>query len=905
MQIFINKTKTTTIALILTLTIAATLITAAPLAFGQLVKINTAAVMGCPFQQPWENIRGIGQTVLLQVWMYPAPGYIDVEFTIEAPNETRITEVATADRTGEAYIEFLPDALGEWRARASWEGDETHEDVTSTWEYFTVQTEPTADYTKTDTYSYVSSVPADKIGQGDAIYVVGWLTPPRELRSIFQDLTFTITKPDGTTETVVKDSDSPATASFGYICDQVGTYSVVLNHLGDRFHTASTSTPHTWISEADYVAPRPEQQPLPDYPWTHPVSAEFQEWYQITGAWPQSNYDAGRSMFNPYTKGPNTAHVLWKRTMTLVGMIGQQGYSALFGSGDSPVAAYGRLYYLDSSRNLDNQQIPVLVCLDQYTGEELFRANLPGSGSGGSLYIEISDRVKLDPKVGTSVAGVVSIWSIGGGGLREINPLDGSIRYFNGDLTRSGTYHEGAIYYTGYNGTSESSQSDCLTKWDTRLKEVQWTLSVPYGFRTFFWEDVFVTGDLTYGGVTGGEGAQQRIVTYNLTTGELIAAGGPGEGVYAAQSSARNIVADGKYFYWGIDMRLRAISIYTADEVWASDVVGVAPWGTFASYDEAAGYGLVYFKTWDGYIRGFSTDTGKLEWETYLDDNPDTAMGANVPWERCVVADGKLYVATGEHTAPTPAPRGNKLYCLDAFTGEKIWEMPLGMSGTRGISSGMLWSGNDYDGCLYMFGKGETATTVKASPKVAAKGTSVLIEGTVTDQSPGTPDTPAISDEDQSEWMQYLYYNKPMPTDAIGVTVFLQAMRSDGNVIDIWHCTTDIMGHYEYLWTPPDQDTYKVLATFEGSESYYMSSAQTALGVTAAPSQGNQIEPEPTTPEPTTPEPTTPEPTTPEPTTPEPTEAPLITTEIAIIAAIAVAVIIGVAAYWALKKQRK
>ena len=166
MQIFINKTKTTTIALILTLTIAATLITAAPLAFGQLVKINTAAVMGCPFQQPWENIRGIGQTVLLQVWMYPAPGYIDVEFTIEAPNETRITEVATADRTGEAYIEFLPDALGEWRARASWEGDETHEDVTSTWEYFTVQTEPTADYTKTDTYSYVSSVPADKIGQG-------------------------------------------------------------------------------------------------------------------------------------------------------------------------------------------------------------------------------------------------------------------------------------------------------------------------------------------------------------------------------------------------------------------------------------------------------------------------------------------------------------------------------------------------------------------------------------------------------------------------------------------------------------------------------------------------------------------------------------------------------------------
>ena len=73
-----------------------------------------------------------------------------------------------------------------------------------------------------------------------------------------------------------------------------------------------------------------------------------------------------------------------------------------------------------------------------------------------------------------------------------------------------------------------------------------------------------------------------------------------------------------------------------------------------------------------------------------------------------------------------------------------------------------------------------------------------------------------------------------MPTNATGVPVFLQAMRSDGTVIDIAHVTTDIMGHYEYTWTPPDQDTYKVLATFEGSESYWMSSAQTALGVTAA-----------------------------------------------------------------------
>ena len=76
--------------------------------------------------------------------------------------------------------------------------------------------------------------------------------------------------------------------------------------------------------------------------------------------------------------------------------------------------------------------------------------------------------------------------------------------------------------------------------------------------------------------------------------------------------------------------------------------------------------------------------------------------------------------------------------------------------------------------------------------------------------------------------------NKPMPTNATGVTVHLQAMGSDGTVIDITHVTSDVMGHYEFTWAPPAEDTYKVLATFEGSESYYTSSAQAALGVTAA-----------------------------------------------------------------------
>jgi hypothetical protein len=223
-----------------------------------------------------------------------------------------------------------------------------------------------------------------------------------------------------------------------------------------------------------------------------------------------------------------------------------------------------------------------------------------------------------------------------------------------------------------------------------------------------------------------------------------------------------------------------------------------------------------------------------------------------MPWEEIVIADNKVYFSVGEHSPPQPLPREGQLYCVDAVTGERMWTLDgfyahvWSTHHRAGASGGMLWYLNRYDACLYMFGKGETATTVSAPTTAVPLGESVVIQGTVTDQSPGAPDTPAVSDASQESWVPYLYMNKPMPSDCEGVPVTLQAMRSDHTVIDIAHVTTDILGHYEYLWTPPDEDTYKILATFEGSDSYWTSSAECALGVTEAAGPSGPIEPEPT-----------------------------------------------------------
>jgi hypothetical protein len=70
--------------------------------------------------------------------------------------------------------------------------------------------------------------------------------------------------------------------------------------------------------------------------------------------------------------------------------------------------------------------------------------------------------------------------------------------------------------------------------------------------------------------------------------------------------------------------------------------------------------------------------------------------------------------------------------------------------------------------------------------------------------------------------------------NAKGVTVHLTAIDPNNNFQDIGYVTTDIYGNYATLWTPPVPGLYVVTATFEGSNSYYGSSAETAFGVEEA-----------------------------------------------------------------------
>ena len=219
---------------------------------------------------------------------------------------------------------------------------------------------------------------------------------------------------------------------------------------------------------------------------------------------------------------------------------------------------------------------------------------------------------------------------------------------------------------------------------------------------------------------------------------------------------------------------------------------------------------------------------------------------------------------------------------------------------------------NTYDQRILAIGKGPSQTTVTAPLMGVPLGSSVILRGTVTDESAGTKDSglmarfpagvPAVSDESMTDWMKYVYLQFARPTNTVGVPVKLEAVDPNGNYQYLGTATSDATGNYGFMYEPEVPGQYMIIATFEGSNGYYGSYTITYLAVDPVPTRATPIEPEepeePVTPtEPDEPE----EPETPE----EPTaEAPFITTEVAIIAAVAIASVIGIVSFWALKKRK-
>jgi outer membrane protein assembly factor BamB len=145
-------------------------------------------------------------------------------------------------------------------------------------------------------------------------------------------------------------------------------------------------------------------------------------------------------------------------------------------------------------------------------------------------------------------------------------------------------------------------------------------------------------------------------------------------------------------------------------------------------------YGLTLQSGISGTLYAYNAATGKLVW-TYNGTSigHESPYGGNYPLYFTAVCDGKIYLYSTEHTPTKPLWRGSYLRCINATDGTEIWKL-LDWNKGLALADGCIVSANLYDNRIYCIGKGQTATTVEAPMTAITEGSSVVLQGTVTDQ---------------------------------------------------------------------------------------------------------------------------------------------------------------------------
>ncbi len=302
-------------------------------------------------------------------------------------------------------------------------------------------------------------------------------------------------------------------------------------------------------------------------------------------------------------------------------------------------------------------------------------------------------------------------------------------------------------------------------------------------------------------------------------------------------------------------MDIYAYSLTNGEKLWGPvsllDKDFATDLGFLDSSAETCGYGKVFVAGYAGLVKAFDGKTGNLVW-TYGNggEGNNTFLGGVGPFARGpifvnLVADGKIFLSNVQHSPNSPLYMNYKFRALNATTGAEVWNLnhygTLMYSTTTTIADGYMSFLNNYDSQIYTIGKGPSAMTVDAPKAAIELGKSLVISGTVTDISAGTQQNeqaarfpngvPAVSDESMSNWMAYVYQQKPRPTDTKGVPITLSVVDANGNYRTVGTTTSNADGYFTYQWKPDIEGQYTVYASFDGSESYWPSHAVSSFAV--------------------------------------------------------------------------
>jgi hypothetical protein len=303
---------------------------------------------------------------------------------------------------------------------------------------------------------------------------------------------------------------------------------------------------------------------------------------------------------------------------------------------------------------------------------------------------------------------------------------------------------------------------------------------------------------------------------------------------------------------------IRGYSLATGTLLWTTSLMPSDSYDSIGGYSANVAGGTLYLVGFGGDIWSINMLNGTINWYT----NTTTLQGpsgTNSPYgvwpiwgfAQGGIADGVLFLEEGHEYSP-PLFIGAQQLAINCTNGQLVWDInAFDVDSHPVIAYGIMTTLNAYDNQIYAYGMGPSATTVSAPQISVTTSTPVTITGTVTDISAGAKQEavaanfpnglPAVSDASQSQFMESVYEQQPMPANVTGVPVIISVIDSNGNTRQIGTTTSDASGFYSFQWTPDITGHYTVIATFAGSNSYYGSSSETAFyASTAAPTASPQ-----------------------------------------------------------------
>jgi outer membrane protein assembly factor BamB len=698
---------------------------------------------------------------------------------------------------------------------------------------------------------------------------------------------------------------------------------------------------------------------LPTEYWTRPIYATNWAWADIAGSWyglgaasfaTTGRYDAMGNV-QLYTTAPNTGHVVWAKPTHFGGVAGapissdqesQYASTSILINFYEPIVLNGIIYYTHYV-SVDSKNTGWMA-VDLRTGEKVWERT---AGEAGNEVLKMGQIMRFHTQ--QEYGSAAYLWSTAGSGRYRI--YDAATGTYMANVSgvvsasfildysgiQQGTllgYYASGGYLTMWNSTNMITNATwnaaTFCKWNGNYdwwKGIMWnSTAIPktgtnvnmnssqtMSVAAVTPEIILTRYQASAGSFMEMNFGWQITAGFDAKTGQML--WGPrNQSLPYLESIALLCARDGYYVLHNKDTNNAYIySLKTGELLWGPIQLPGNAYSTISRGGDIA-YGKVYIWDLGGFVSAINLATGEIAWTMYpRSSGYDTPFGVYPLWHfgTHTISDGKLFLSEGRMYDPPLSP--SYRLAINCTDGSMVWKI-LSYSGRIPAASAdtYLVEWNSFDAQLYTFGKGPTDTTVAAPDVQVPLGNKVLIQGSVMDISAGTKTyekqsrfangVPAIADANMSVWMEYVYMQqaKPKYEDIKGVPVQLTAIDPNGNYQDLGKVTSDANGNYVFAYSPEHTGIYRVIASFEGSESYFPSSAQTAILVSEAPAASPTQTP--ATPTPVLPTPTPPT-QTPTPSAAVPPEAGANTALYVAIAAVVAIVVVAVIALFLRRRK--